>query len=56
MKPGPGPSGSGPLEAPMADLILLAAAFFGGFHCGNKFASLKAMFASLKAAFTELFR
>lgn len=59
MKPGPGPSGSGPLGAPMVDLILIAvivAAFFGGFYCGNKFASLKTMFASLKAALADWFR
>lgn len=43
----------------MVDLILIAvivAAFFGGFYCGNKFASLKTMFASLKAALADWFR
>lgn len=43
----------------MVDLILLAvivAVFFGGFYCGNKFASLNAMFESLKAALTDWFR
>lgn len=36
----------------MVDLILFAAigaAFYGGFKCGNKFASLGALWAAVKA-------
>lgn len=42
----------------MVDLILftvIVAAFLGGFYCGNKYASLKAMCAGIKAAFTDWF-